>query len=64
MHLQEELDEIMHAGLIPSSRKAGWLLQAAQRKKKKNFSSISTLAAEDELLTMDDDEEIWDSCIL
>jgi hypothetical protein len=45
--LQEELDEIMHAGLIPSSRKAGWLLQAAQRKKKKtSFSSIRTLAAE------------------
>jgi hypothetical protein len=63
MHLHEELDEIMHAGLIPSSRKAGWLLQAAQRKKK-SFSSISTLAAEEELLKMDDDEEIWDSCIL
>jgi hypothetical protein len=30
MHLQEELDEIMHAGLIPSSRKAGWVLQAAE----------------------------------
>jgi hypothetical protein len=42
----------MHAGLIPSSRKAGWLVQAAQRKKKKkkSFSSISTLAAEEELL--------------